>query len=47
MLQIRKIFFDVVSGEVASKKAITTAFNKMSEQQIIEEILNKGEQQVS
>lgn len=43
VLQIDKIFVDVQKGEFAQKKAMKEAFGKMSEEEIIVEILNKGE----
>ena len=48
VIQIDKIFLNTAFGEVASKKDLTEAFgNKMTEQEVFMEILNKGEFQVS
>jgi ribosome maturation protein SDO1 len=47
VLQIDKIFVDVQKGEFAQKKAMKEPFGKMSEEEIIVEILNKGEFQLS
>jgi ribosome maturation protein SDO1 len=46
VLQIDKIFTNVSKGEIA-KKSDLKAFGKLSEEEIIMEILNKGEMQVS
>jgi ribosome maturation protein SDO1 len=43
VLQIDKIFSDVGKGEFAKKKDMTNAFGNLTEEQIIMEILNKGE----
>lgn len=43
VLQIDKVFSDVGKGEFAKKKDMQSAFGSMSEEQIIMEILNKGE----
>lgn len=48
MLQIDKIFTDVSKGEVAKQKDLKNVFGaKLSEDEIIMEILNKGEFQQS
>ena len=46
VLQIDKIFTNVSKGEFAKKKDLN-AFGKLSEEEIVIEILNKGELQVS
>ena len=46
VLQIDKIFTNVSKGEVAKQKDLS-AFGKLSYEEIIMEILNKGELQVS
>lgn len=46
VLQIDKIFTNVSKGEIA-KKSDLKVFGKLSEEEIIMEILNKGEMQVS
>lgn len=48
VIQIDKIFTNATRGEVASKEQLTKAFgNKMTQDEIFMEILNKGEYQVS
>lgn len=48
MLQIEKIYADVSKGEFAKQKDLKNAFGaKMSEDDIIMEILNKGDFQQS
>ena len=46
VLQIDQIFTNVSKGEIAKKKDLK-AFGSMSDEEIIKEILNKGELQVS
>jgi ribosome maturation protein SDO1 len=43
VLQIDQIFADVAKGEKATKKDLEKAFGKLSEEDIIMEILNKGD----
>ena len=47
VVQIDKIFTNATRGDVASKKDLKVFGNKMTEQEIFMEILNKGEFQVS
>lgn len=47
VLQIDKVFADVAKGEFAKQKDMKAAFGKLDNDQIIMEILNKGEFQVS
>lgn len=47
VLQIDKVFSDVGKGEFAKNKDMQSAFGKLTEEEIIMEILNKGEFQVS
>lgn len=47
VIQIDKIFLNTARGEVASQKDLKVFGNKMTEQEIFMEILNKGEFQVS
>jgi ribosome maturation protein SDO1 len=48
VLQINKIFSNVISGDEAKKNDLKKAFgNKVSPEQIIVEILNGGDMQVS
>ncbi len=47
VLQVEKIFSRVESGEAAKKKDIQKVFGNIDEEQVIVEILNKGDMQVS
>ena len=47
VIQTDSIFSDVERGDVASKGDLKKAFKNMSNDEIIIEILNKGEFQVS
>ena len=47
MLQIEEIFNNVTMGEKAQKKDLQKAFGKISKDDIMMEILNKGDFQVS
>ena len=47
VIQIDKIYIDTERGDFASKQDLSKAFKNMSNDEIIVEILNKGEFQVS
>lgn len=47
VLQIDKIFINVSKGEIAKSKDLQKAFGDLTEEEIVKEILNKGELQVS
>jgi len=47
VIQIEKVFINATRGDVASKKEMKVFGPKMTEKDVMMEILNKGEFQVS